>query len=177
MGEQTSEFYEFGRFRVKSDERVLLRGHDLVSLTPKAFDILLTLLENDGRIVPKDDLMKKVWPNTFVEEGNLTQNVSLLRKALGESANGPQFIETVPRRGYRFVAPVNKTNANGKDSPVEKIASSQLDNLADPPASQNRRPWNLDLGLWTSLGRRTPTLAHLLDYLPAALSRCVQCAS
>jgi DNA-binding winged helix-turn-helix (wHTH) protein len=115
MGEQTTESYEFGRFRVKSDERVLLRGQDLVSLTPKAFDILLALLENDGRIVPKDDLMKKVWPNTFVEEGNLTQNVSLLRKALGESANGPQFIETVPRRGYRFVAPVNKTNGtNGE---------------------------------------------------------------
>ena len=110
MSEQTREFYEFGLFRVKSDERVLMRGSDLVSLTPKAFDILLTLLENDGRIVPKDDLMKKVWPNTFVEEGNLTQNVSLLRKALGESANGPQFIETVPRRGYRFVAPVIRGN-------------------------------------------------------------------
>ena len=106
MSEQTSDFYEFGRFRVKSDERVLLRGEDLVPLTPKAFDILLALLENDGRIVNKDDLMKKVWPNTFVEEGNLTQNVSLLRKALGESANGPQFIETVPRRGYRFIAQI-----------------------------------------------------------------------
>ena len=113
MGEQTSDFYEFGRFRLKSDERVLLRGEEFVPLTPKAFDILLTLLENDGRIVRKDDLMKKVWPDTFVEEGNLTQNVSLLRKALGESATGPQFIETVPRRGYRFVAPVNRTNGAG----------------------------------------------------------------
>ena len=75
MPEQMSDFYEFGRFRVKSDERLLLRGEELVPLTPKAFDILLALLENDGRIVNKDDLMKKVWPNTFVEEGNLTQNV------------------------------------------------------------------------------------------------------
>jgi DNA-binding winged helix-turn-helix (wHTH) protein/TolB-like protein/Tfp pilus assembly protein PilF len=116
MAEQTSDFYEFGRFRVKSDERLLLRGEDLVPLTPKAFDILLTLLENDGRIVNKDDLMKKVWPNTFVEEGNLTQNVSLLRKALGESATGPQFIETVPRRGYRFVAPVNRSAGNGVET-------------------------------------------------------------
>src|ERR1700704_3455625 len=115
MAEQTSDFYEFGRFRVKSEERLLLRGEDLVPLTPKAFDILLTLLENDGRLVNKDDLMKKVWPNTFVEEGNLTQNVSLLRKALGESANGPQFIETVPRRGYRFVAPVSKGNQENGD--------------------------------------------------------------
>src|SRR5882672_8497672 len=110
MAEQTTDFYEFGRFRLKSDERVLLRGEEFVPLTPKAFDILLTLVENDGRIVRKDDLMKKVWPDTFVEEGNLTQNVSLLRKALGESATGPQFIETVPRRGYRFVAPVSRTN-------------------------------------------------------------------
>jgi DNA-binding winged helix-turn-helix (wHTH) protein/TolB-like protein len=115
MAEQTSQLYEFGRFRLKSDERLLLRGEDLVPLTPKAFDILLALLENDGRIVNKDDLMKKVWPNTFVEEGNLTQNVSLLRKALGESANGPQFIETVPRRGYRFVAAVNRDPNNGLD--------------------------------------------------------------
>src|SRR5512132_3816665 len=122
MSERTSEFYEFGSFRLKSGERVLLRGEDLVSLTPKAFDILLTLLENDGRIVPKDDLMKRVWPNTFVEEGNLTQNVSLLRKALGESANGPQFIETVPRRGYRFVAPVNRGGENGQDNLIESAA-------------------------------------------------------
>lgn len=119
MSEQTREFYEFGLFRVKSDERVLMRGSDLVSLTPKAFDILLTLLENDGRIVPKDDLMKKVWPNTFVEEGNLTQNVSLLRKALGESANGPQFIETVPRRGYRFVAPVTRSNSTNGEREIQ----------------------------------------------------------
>jgi len=115
MAEQTAHFYEFGRFRLKSDERVLLREEELVPLTPKAFDILLALLENDGRIVRKDDLMKKVWPNTFVEEGNLTQNVSLLRKALGESANGPQFIETVPRRGYRFVAPVSRIDGTNGD--------------------------------------------------------------
>jgi len=81
---------------VKSDERVLLRGDEPVPLTPKAFDILLTLLENDGRIVPKDDLMKKVWPNTFVEEGNLTQNVSLLRKALGESATVRSLLRPCP---------------------------------------------------------------------------------
>ncbi|HEV7744652.1 MAG TPA: winged helix-turn-helix domain-containing protein [Pyrinomonadaceae bacterium] len=144
MAEQTSDFYEFGRFRVKSDERLLLRGEDLVPLTPKAFDILLTLLENNGRIVNKDDLMKKVWPNTFVEEGNLTQNVSLLRKALGESANGPQFIETVPRRGYRFVAHVNRSEGNGVESQAGNggahYSASPLLNAADtaPPVSLER---------------------------------------
>jgi DNA-binding winged helix-turn-helix (wHTH) protein/TolB-like protein/Flp pilus assembly protein TadD len=139
MSEQTSDFYEFGRFRVKLDERVLLRGEDLVPLTPKAFDILLTLLENDGRIVNKDDLMKKVWPNTFVEEGNLTQNVSLLRKALGESANGPQFIETVPRRGYRFVAPVNRGAENGRDYLVENAAKLPTNGQLTEPSANARR--------------------------------------
>src|SRR6266850_6135492 len=124
MGEQTTDFYEFGRFRLKPDERVLLRGEEFVPLTPKAFEILLTLLENDGRIVRKDDLMKKVWPDTFVEEGNLTQNVSLLRKALGESASGPQFIETVPRRGYRFVATVREPQTDNSDG---KLAISAFE--------------------------------------------------
>src|SRR4030095_1062618 len=112
MGERASQGYEFGRFSINSAERILLRDHEPVALTPKASDILLTLVENSGSLVEKDDLMKKVWPNTFVEEGNLTQNVSLIRKALGESASGPQFIETVPRRGYRFVAPVSRTNGS-----------------------------------------------------------------
>jgi DNA-binding winged helix-turn-helix (wHTH) protein/TolB-like protein/Tfp pilus assembly protein PilF len=109
MGQNDSHSYDFGRFRLKTAERVLLREDEPVPLTPKVFDILITLVENRGQIVEKDDLMKRVWPTTFVEEGNLTQNVSLLRKALGESAGGAQFIETVPRRGYRFVAPVTET--------------------------------------------------------------------
>ena len=161
MAEQTSQFYEFGRFRVKSDERVLLREEELVPLTPKAFDILLALLENDGRVVNKDDLMKKVWPNTFVEEGNLTQNVSLLRKALGESADGPQFIETVPRRGYRFVAPVNRSNENGQDSFVERAALMPL------PGQQKQTNGEaghstLDNGRWTFLSRRLPAVVLTL---------------
>ena len=108
MVQQDSHSYEFGRFRLKIAERVLLREGELVPLTPKVFDILVTLVEHGGQVVAKDDLMKRVWPNTFVEEGNLTQNISLLRKALGESPGGVQFIETVPRRGYRFVADTNE---------------------------------------------------------------------
>jgi DNA-binding winged helix-turn-helix (wHTH) protein/TolB-like protein len=109
MGQQDNHSYEFGRFRLKVAERVLLREGELVPLTPKVFEILVTLVENGGQVVAKDDLMKRVWPNTFVEEGNLTQNISLLRKALGESPGGAQFIETVPRRGYRFVAETSQT--------------------------------------------------------------------
>src|SRR5215203_250011 len=122
MGQQDSHSYEFGRFRLKTAERVLLREGELVPLTPKVFEILVTLVENGGQLVAKDDLMKRVWPNTFVEEGNLTQNISLLRKALGESPSGAQFIETVPRRGYRFVAATTETSderssGNGQQAP------------------------------------------------------------
>lgn len=172
MSEQTSDFYEFGRFRVKSDERVLRRGEDLVPLTPKAFDILLTLLENDGRIVNKDDLMKKVWPNTFVEEGNLTQNVSLLRKALGESANGPQFIETVPRRGYRFVAPVNRVAENGQDHVIENAAElpTQLPTNAQETQPSGKARSISDSGRWTSLSRRLPAVALTLAIVLAAVA-------
>jgi len=119
VSQQESQSYEFGRFRLKTAERVLLREGELVPLTPKVFDILVTLVEHGGQVVAKDDLMKRVWPNTFVEEGNLTQNISLLRKALGESPGGVQFIETVPRRGYRFVADTNQSWAE-KPAAVEE---------------------------------------------------------
>jgi DNA-binding winged helix-turn-helix (wHTH) protein/TolB-like protein/Tfp pilus assembly protein PilF len=108
MAQPDSHSYEFGRFRLKTAERILLREGELVPLTPKVFDILITLVENRGQVVAKDDLMKRVWPSTYVEEGNLTQNISLLRKALGESPGGVQFIETVPRRGYRFVGDISE---------------------------------------------------------------------
>jgi DNA-binding winged helix-turn-helix (wHTH) protein/TolB-like protein len=167
MSEQTSDFYEFGRFRVKSDERLLLRGEDHVPLTPKAFDILLTLLENDGRIVNKDDLMKKVWPNTFVEEGNLTQNVSLLRKALGESANGPQFIETVPRRGYRFVAPVNRVAENGLDQVIDNAVKLPTNPQQAQPGVKASRSI---LDSRTFLSRRLPAIALTLAILVIAVA-------
>src|SRR5687768_13328543 len=118
MAEQKSYYYEFGRFRLDARERVLLRDRDLVPLTPKVFEILLALVEQSGHVVEKDYLMKRVWPDTFVEEGNLTQNISLLRKALGETQGGVQFIETISRRGYRFVATVREDTGNGTNYAV-----------------------------------------------------------
>ena len=85
--------------------KVLFRGNDPAPLTPKAVETLLVLVERQGQVVTKDELIRIVWPDTFVEENNLAQNISLLRRVLGESG-GPQFIETVPKRGYRFVGPV-----------------------------------------------------------------------
>ena len=116
MGESSQHFYEFGRFRIRTGDRVLLRDEEIVPLTPKVFDILLALVESRGQIISKDRLMKRVWPDSFVEEGNLTQNISLLRKALGEGQNGHQYIETVARRGYRFIAPVLESRVSELDS-------------------------------------------------------------
>jgi Tol biopolymer transport system component/DNA-binding winged helix-turn-helix (wHTH) protein len=98
--------YEFGPFRLDVSGRVLLRENHPVPLTPKAFDTLLLLVENGGALVEKDELMRRIWPDTFVEEANLANNISALRKILGEGSLGRQYIETVPRRGYRFVADV-----------------------------------------------------------------------
>ena len=102
---QTPEFYEFGRFRLEPSERRLLRGDEIVALTPKAFDTLHLLVRNSGHLVEKDELIRMLWPGTFVEEGNLSNNVFLLRKALGDNS---EFIETVPGRGYRFIGPVRQ---------------------------------------------------------------------
>jgi serine/threonine-protein kinase len=96
------EFYEFGPYRFDPRKRVLWRGGQLVRLPPKAADILLALLEQNGDVVGKDELLRRVWPETFVEEANLSVNVSALRKALGDQEGGQPWIETVPRRGYRF---------------------------------------------------------------------------
>jgi DNA-binding winged helix-turn-helix (wHTH) protein/tetratricopeptide (TPR) repeat protein len=99
-------FYEFDGYRVDPVRRRLLKAGELVPITPKAFSILLILIENREEVVEKEDIIQKVWPDTFVTEANLTQNVSSLRKALGERANDARYIVTVPGRGYSFVADV-----------------------------------------------------------------------
>lgn len=106
MSLPTKHFCEFGPFRIDPDERVLYRDGRPVALPPKTFDTLAALVERYGHIVEKDELMRTVWPDTFVEEVNLARHVSNLRKVLGEDGDDNLYIETVPRRGYRFVAPV-----------------------------------------------------------------------
>jgi DNA-binding winged helix-turn-helix (wHTH) protein len=98
--------YEFGPFHLDVAERLLRRGEEEVSLTLKAFEILALLVKNGGRIIAKEELLNTVWPNTFVEEATLAQNIFILRRRLGKDATGRSYIETIQRRGYRFVAPV-----------------------------------------------------------------------
>ncbi|HKO96186.1 MAG TPA: alpha/beta fold hydrolase [Pyrinomonadaceae bacterium] len=113
-------FYVFGVFRIDVTERVLLNERGSVPLTPKAFDLLLFLVENSGHVLNKEELMKQVWPDSFVEDNNLAQNISTLRKAL--DAGGAKFIETVPKRGYRFVADVTETG----DEEVDLIVRESI---------------------------------------------------
>src|SRR6185503_13418047 len=100
--------YEFGPFRLDTPERRLMREGEVVPLAPKVFDTLVALVEENGRLIEKDALMTKLWPDTFVEEVTLARNISDLRKALGESSGSGKYIETVSKRGYRFVANVKE---------------------------------------------------------------------
>src|SRR5437764_7305951 len=108
MMKPAKRLYEFGPYRVDTADRLLLKGGQVVPLPPKVFDILLAFVERSGRVLDKDELMQEVWPDTFVEEGNLARNVSTLRRALGDGEDGHPYIETIPRRGYRFVAKVKE---------------------------------------------------------------------
>jgi eukaryotic-like serine/threonine-protein kinase len=121
---ETRGVYEFGPFHIDPVERLLVRDGAPVPLPPKAFDTLLVLIRNSGRLLTKEELMKAIWPDTYVEEASLAQNISVLRKTLGEGAGEHQFIETVPRRGYRFlVTVVEKPVASPRAEPAENRIS------------------------------------------------------
>jgi DNA-binding winged helix-turn-helix (wHTH) protein len=108
MSRQPERVYEFGPFRLHVMKRLLVRGGEVVPVTSKVFDLLLLLVEHGGRVLHKDELIAALWPDTVVEENNLTQQISVLRKALGESAREHRFVVTVPGRGYSFVANVRE---------------------------------------------------------------------
>ena len=105
--------YQFGEFRLDSAQRLIFRAGRPVPLAPKVIETLLALVEHGGTLVTKDELMARVWPDTFVEESNLTQNIFQLRKVLGEGQNGTNYIETVPRRGYRFMGEIKPLIEDG----------------------------------------------------------------
>ena len=116
MDKQTKYFYEFGPFRLDLMQRILLRNGQHVPLTLKAYETLLVLVENSGRILEKEELLNQVWPDAFVEEATLAKNVSTLRKVLAEGDGTRDYIETIPKRGYRFAAEV-KDSESGETHP------------------------------------------------------------
>src|SRR4029453_7409143 len=113
-----SRSYAFGAFRLDAGEKVLFQQDRPVPLTPKAVETLLALVERPGRLVTKEELLRIVWPDTFVEENNLAQHISLLRRVLGEDPGGRELIETVPKRGYRFVGPVEERDGTAEAAMV-----------------------------------------------------------
>ena len=108
IGHENKGLYQFGAFRVDARERVLTRDDQRIPLPPKAFDTLLILVENPGHVLSKDQLLKSLWPDSFVEENNLTQQISQLRRALSDGLDGQNYIETVPKLGYRFLPEVHQ---------------------------------------------------------------------
>jgi TolB-like protein/DNA-binding winged helix-turn-helix (wHTH) protein len=136
MPSLVNHLYEFGEFRLDPHKRTLQHGEELVALTPKAFDTLLVLVENAGQLITKDDLMKTVWPDSFVEESNLTQTVFMLRKALGQTRD-QGYIVTVPGHGYRFAADVKPVSPAVPQEP-ETLAVIQP---TDVHVRQSRLRW------------------------------------
>ena len=138
--------YEFDSFRIDVTNRLVFRHDDPLPLTPKAVEILVALIAQHGAIMSKSDLMKIVWPDTIVEDGNLAQNIYLLRKTLNEGSNGTRYVETVARRGYRFVGEVRETwnggpqveHADGDDTAAESRHEASSFTASDRPA--NRLP-------------------------------------
>ena len=114
MDRIAKHIYEFGPFHLIPEEQQLLRENHLVPITPKSFDLLVALVENSGRLIEKEALMQRIWPDSFVEEANLSVKMSELRRALGENPHEIQYIQTVPRRGYRFVAEVKEFRDDGE---------------------------------------------------------------
>jgi DNA-binding winged helix-turn-helix (wHTH) protein/Tol biopolymer transport system component len=123
MPRNAGKFYEFANFRLDVSRKILLRDDQPLALTPKVFDTLEILIENAGNLLEKDELMQKIWHDHFVEESNLTSNIKTLRKALGDDASRPRFIETVPRRGYRFIAAVRENAVEEEPAAAPRAAA------------------------------------------------------
>src|SRR6202789_1897863 len=114
--------YEFGPFRMDPDKQVLLRDGQLIAVTPKGFETLLVLVRRGREVVSKEELLKEVWPDSFVEEANLSQHIFKLRKALGDTLEGERYIVTLPGRGYRFAVPV-RTITEGSEVLIAQMRS------------------------------------------------------
>lgn len=133
---KTRRFYQFGPFRLFPEEFLLTRDGEPVYLKPKVFETLLVLIENRGRILDKETLMQKLWQDSFVEEANLTVNISQLRKALGQSESGERFIDTVPRRGYRFTADVQEVSGDEIVTVINEYTLSRISIEEEQPANE-----------------------------------------
>ena len=163
--------YRFGPFQLDIRERRLSRGSEVIPLRLKVFDTLRVLVENAGRLVTKQELLDTVWPDAAVEENNLNHNVSVLRKALGEKATGQQYIETVPRVGYRFVAPVEvtelvpATSSASASTAEQEVDADQAFATASPRAHGRRTVLALFAAVTAIAGGRRLVLPRPLRHI------------
>lgn len=130
VAKDNAQWYEFGEFRLEPDERLLWREGEPISLTPKAFETLLVLVENNGQLLTNEDFLQRIWPHSTIEETTLAQDISTLRKALGNQ--GQQFIQTIPQQGYRFTANVTQVSSNS--------AAPSMSSGNHPPTSSKEQP-------------------------------------
>jgi DNA-binding winged helix-turn-helix (wHTH) protein/TolB-like protein/Tfp pilus assembly protein PilF len=142
MSREINGLYEFGEYRLDVLERLLVRGDQPIPLTPKVFDTLLVLVKHNGHLVEKELLMKEIWSDSFVEEANIARNVWTLRKALGDDEGEHRYIETVPKLGYRFIAPVREVNRLAHQERSEVAAAIDVETahaqaLVDPTSSSS----------------------------------------
>jgi DNA-binding winged helix-turn-helix (wHTH) protein len=153
MNADAKVVYEFGPFRMDPDKQVLLRDGQLIAVTPKAFETLLVLVRRGREVVSKEELLKQVWPDSFVEEANLSQHIFKLRKALGDTLEGERYIITLPGRGYRFAVPV-RTITEGSEVLIAQMRSRaqvlieeqvsepvETQPAALPPPAHAKRKW------------------------------------
>ena len=137
MSSNSGHVLQFKDFTIDTDEKVLLREGKPVALAPKVFETLLVLIESHGRIVLKEELMKRLWPETFVEEANLTFNIQQLRKSLGDNARSPIYIQTIARRGYRFIAAVEPLSGDNSEVQNTKPPVAGVDETVPAQAAKD----------------------------------------
>src|SRR2546426_12259856 len=137
--------YEFDDFRVDTGQFLLARSGHMTPITPTVFRILLILLERAGQVVSKDELMRFVWPDSFVEEGNLNRNVSTLRKILEEKPCDHKYIETIPKTGYRFITPVRRVDYQPPTGTPRKALNVNVSHIVGRESEQKelRRAYDL----------------------------------
>jgi DNA-binding winged helix-turn-helix (wHTH) protein/TolB-like protein len=170
-------FYEFGPFQLEPDERLLRNGEQSLSLAPKYFDLLVFLVQNSGRLLTKDQIMQTVWSGSIVEEANLTVAISAIRKTLAEKESGVQYIETVPKKGYRFTAEVREVEEAPTPS-FSKLDAKQEDsrvhgnNGGDVPVSSVKDPSPMPLMATPAIGTQMGESATLPESTgaPAGIS-------
>src|SRR5262249_53619642 len=165
--------YEFGPFRVDAVKRLLYRDGEVVPLTARVFDVLLVFITNSGRTPTKEELMEQVWPGNFVEEGNLTRNVSTLRKALGESPDDHHYLVTIPGRGYQFVAEVREVMDEERPNLRSNVMGNGVGKSIEAAAATLDRAAVLDREAVGAADRRMKRPGLLTSPLMLALAACV----